>query len=116
MTLESPALSIFSIIKFALAAWLFSRTLPHRGEGPLRGTVAMILVVALIAGSAVFGFSMFPTLTDDLSLFVAVLTFTGELLVAVLIQRIVYDCPMLTSVFCCSMAYSLENLSSVKMS
>lgn len=112
MTLESPALSIFSIIKFALAAWLFSRTLPHRGEGPLRGIVATILVVALIAGSAMFGFSMFPTLTDDLSLFVAVLTFTGELLVAVLIQRIVYDCPMLTSVFCCSMAYSLENLSS----
>ncbi len=35
----------------------------------------------------------------------------GELLVAVLIQHFVYEAPIWTSVFCCSMAYSLENLS-----
>ena len=112
MSFDGSVLSAYSIVKLVLAVWLFSRTLPHRGEGPARGTLALAFAAALAVASMTLGFSVFPALTDNLSLVVAVATFVGELAVAVLLQRLVYDCPVWTSVFCCSMAYSLENLSS----
>ncbi len=111
MTYEAPLLSVFSVAKYALAVWLFSRTLPHRG-GRWRAAAAVVAVAALTGACYAAGFSVFPELTDDLSLLFAVATFMAELAGAVVIQRVVYDCPVLTSVFCCSMAYSLENLSS----
>lgn len=112
MYFEGPLVSASSIAKLVLAIWLFSRTLPRREPAGLRAVLTLICVVALGGVAVTLGFSMYPTLTDDLSLFVGILTLMGELAVAVFMQRLVYDCHLWTSVFCCSMAYSLENLSS----
>ena len=112
MTFTGAFVAASSIAKLVLAVWLFSRTLPQREPAGVR-TALVLAAVAVVAGVAVtLGFSMYPTLTDDLSLLVGILTLVGELAVAVFMQRLVYDCPLWTSVFCCSMAYSLENLSS----
>lgn len=112
MTFTGAFVAASSIAKLVLAVWLFSRTLPRREPAGVR-TALVLAAVAVVAGVAVtLGFSMYPTLTDDLSLLVGILTLVGELAVAVFMQRLVYDCPLWTSVFCCSMAYSLENLSS----
>ena len=112
MTFTGAFVAASSIAKLVLAVWLFSRTLPRREPARLR-TALVLAAVAAVAGVAVtLGFSMYPTLTDNLSLLVGILTLVGELAVAVFMQRLVYDCPLWTSVFCCSMAYSLENLSS----
>lgn len=112
MTFNGSVLAAYSVAKLVIAVWLFSRTLPHRGSTPVRGALALAVATGVAAASMTLGFSVFPTLTDNLSLVVAVATFVAELAVAVLLQRLVYDCPLWTSVFCCSMAYSLENLSS----
>ena len=112
MTLGVTWLSAYSIVKLALAVWLFSHTLTKRPRSRTRVALVLTCVAAIAAASVSMGFSVFPTLTDDLSLLVAVLTFVGELALAVVAQRCVYECPLWTSVFCCSMAYSLENLSS----
>lgn len=112
MYFEGSLVSASSIAKLVLAVWLFSRTLPRREPAGLRAVLTLICVVALGGVAVTLGFSMYPTLTDDLSLFVGILTLMGELAVAVFMQRLVYDCHLWTSVFCCSMAYSLENLSS----
>ena len=111
LTYEAQLLSAYSIIKYAVAVWLFSRTLPARGALARQGVAAAAVTFFAVA-SYLGGFSIYPALTDDLSLAAAVLTFVAELAVGVAIQRLVFDCPLLTSVFCCSMAYSLENLSS----
>lgn len=112
MTFTGAFVAASSIAKLVLAVWLFSRTLPRREPAGARAAL-VLAAVAVMAGIAVtLGFSMYPTLTDDLSLLVGILTLVGELAVAVFMQRLVYDCPLWTSVFCCSMAYSLENLSS----
>ena len=112
MTFDGTWLSAYSIMKLALAVWLFSRTLPKRPGARARSALVLAAVAGVAAAGVTLGFSVFPTLTDDLSLVIAVLTFMGELALAVVAQRCVYECPLWTSVFCCSMAYSLENLSS----
>ena len=112
MSFDGAWLSAYSIVKLALAVWLFSRTLPKQPASRLRATLVLAGVAGIAAASVAMGFSVFPTLTDDLSLLTAVLTFMAELALAVVAQRLVYECPLWTSVFCCSMAYSLENLSS----
>lgn len=111
LTYEAPLLSAYSILKFAVAVWLFSRTLPARGS-MVRQVGAAIAVLGFAVVSYLGGFSIFPALTSDLSLVLAVLSFVAELALGVAVQCFVFDCPLLTSVFCCSMAYSLENLSS----
>ena len=112
MSFDGAWLSAYSIVKLALAVWLVSRTLPKQPASRLRATLVLAGVAGIAAASVAMGFSVFPTLTDDLSLLTAVLTFMAELALAVVAQRLVYECPLWTSVFCCSMAYSLENLSS----
>ena len=112
MTFDKAWISAYSIVKLALAVWLFARTLPKRPASRLRAALVLAGIAGIAGASVAMGFSVFPTLTDDFSLFIAVLTFVGELAIAVVAQRCVYECPLWTSVFCCSMAYSLENLSS----
>ena len=112
MRFDGSIVAACSITKLVLAVWLFSRTLPRREPVRQRGALALLGTAALAAVAVNMGFSMYPTLTDNLSLLVGILTLVGELAIAVLMQRLAYDCPLWTSVFCCSMAYSLENLSS----
>ena len=102
----------YGITKLAIAVWMISRTLPRREPRLLIILGAIAVIIALGAGSIMLGFSAFPALTSNESLFFAVAAFVAELLVATALQRVVYDCPLWTSVFCCSMAYSIENLSS----
>lgn len=102
----------YGITKLAIAVWMISRTLPRREPRLPIILGAIAVIIALGAGSIMLGFSAFPALTSNESLFFAVAAFVVELLVATALQRVVYDCPLWTSVFCCSMAYSIENLSS----
>lgn len=112
MSFDSTVISAFSIAKLALAVWLFSRTLPKKRNARLRAGIVLASAAGIAAASIALGFSMFPTLSDNASLFIGIATFVAELALAVVAQRAVYECPLWTSVFCCSMAYSLENLSS----
>ena len=112
MRFDGSIVAACSITKLVLAVWLFSRTLPRREPVRQCGALALLGTAALAAVAVNMGFSMYPTLTDNLSLLVGILTLVGELAIAVLMQCLAYDCPLWTSVFCCSMAYSLENLSS----
>ena len=102
----------YGIAKLAIAVWMISRTLPRREPRLPIILGTLVVIIALGAGSIMLGFSAFPALTSNESLFFAVAAFVVELLVATTLQRVVYDCPLWTSVFCCSMAYSIENLSS----
>lgn len=112
MTLTTPILSAYSIIKLSIAIWLFSRTLPRREPSTPRAAAVLLAAAALSGASVGLGFSVFPTLTDDLSFLTAILTFVGVLAVAVLAQLCVFECSPWTAIFCCSMAYALENVSS----
>lgn len=112
LALEGPALSVYSILKLALAVWLFSRALPLRQPSAPR-VAGMLAAVGVAAVASVgLGFSVFPTLTDDFSFVTAVATFVGVLALAVAAQLVVWECSLWTAIFCCSMAYLLENLSS----
>ena len=112
MLLDAPLLSVFTIIKLVLADYLFSRTLPRREPTIPRAVGVLLASGALSAASLALGFSVFPTLTDDLSFFSAILVFVGVLAVMVLAHLVVYDCSPWTAIFCCSMSYLLESLSS----
>ena len=112
MFLNATILSVFSIIKLTLASMLFSRALAHRAPATARGVGVLLAVGALASASLALGFSVFPTLTDDLSFLTAILVFIGLLAVMVAIHLFVYECSVWTSIFCCSMAYQLESLSS----
>ena len=112
MYFDGTTISAFSIAKLALAVWLFSRTLPQKPNARLRAGIVLASAAGVAAASMALGFSVFPTLTDNASLLIGIATFVAELALAVVAQRAVYECPLWTSVFCCSMAYSLENLSS----
>lgn len=61
LTYEAPLLSAYSILKFAVAVWLFSRTLPARGS-MVRQVGAAIAVLAFAVVSYLGGFSIFPPL------------------------------------------------------
>ncbi|WP_321973671.1 ATP-binding protein [Paratractidigestivibacter sp.] len=111
MTFNNYVTAAYSVAKLVLAAWLFSRRLPHRDNYGQRAGAVLIAFAGLAAACIYLGFSVYPDLTSDLSLVTAVLTFVGELALVTLAHRLVYECPIWTSVFCCSMAYSLENLS-----
>ena len=102
MYFDGAVVAACSIAKLVLAVWLFSRTLPKREPTRLRTTLTLAGVTVLAGAAVTQGFSMYPTLTDNLSLFVGILTLVGELVIAVFMQRQVYDCPLWTSVFCCS--------------
>lgn len=112
MFLDATILTIFSLIKLTVAVILFSQPLPKRGHLGLRILGTSLVLCSLVAASVVFGFSVFPALTDDLSFAFAILTFVGVLAVSVLMQRVIFSCSPWTSIYCCSMAYLLENLSS----
>ncbi len=112
MTLDGSVLAVFSIVKLVFIAWLFSPGLPMREPRGARVASALAPVAVLTATGVKAGFSLFPTLTDDLSFFIALLTFGAVLGVAVLAHAWVYLCSPLTSLFCCSMAYMLDNLTS----
>ena len=112
MEFNATVLSVYSIVKLAVAVWLFSHTLPRSEHATARAAVVVAALLALTAAGVALGFSVFPTLTDDLSFFSAILTFVGVLAVAVAAQACVFECSLWTSIFCCSMAYLLENLSS----
>ncbi|HJA28216.1 MAG TPA: ATP-binding protein [Candidatus Olsenella pullicola] len=110
--LDVSYLSVFSIVKLFVAAWLFSHTLPRRKNFPARAAIVLVALVAFAAASVALGFSVFPTLTDELSFFSAIFMFVGVLTVVLAAQMFVFSCSLWTSLFCCSMAYLLENLSS----
>ena len=112
MILDASLLSIFSVIKLFIAMWMISRTLPHRKHFAMRLAIAGACVAGLVASVSLLGFSVFPTLTDDPSFVAAILTFVAVLAIVVLIQRFLFASPIWTSVFCCSTAYLIENLSS----
>ena len=110
--MNTTVLSVYSIFKLAIAMWLFSHTLPHRDHFAARVTGAAVLLATTIGLVGALGFSVFPTLTDDLSFFSAILMFVSVLVFLVAVQLCLFRCSLWTSLFCCSMAYLLENLSS----
>ena len=104
MTFDAALLSAFTIVKLALATWLFSHTLPRRPSFSARFVVVLVTVGCLAAAMPIMGFSVFPTLTDDFSFVAAVLQFVAVLAVDIVLQRALFSCSVWTSTFCCSMA------------
>ena len=112
MTLDAEVLSAYAIVKLAIAVWLMSRALPRRAHFGIRAACVTTCVTALAVAMPTLGFSVYPSLTDDASFLVAVLSFVGTLAAATLAQRFLFAAPLWTSIFCCSTAYLVENLSS----
>lgn len=113
MIFDENAQTACMFIKLAIAVWLFSKSLPLRNHAHVRITAVLCCVGAGAVAAIVLGFSVFPTLTDENSYIEAIFAFVGVLAVTVVAQMIIYKCPIWTSIFCCSMAYALENLSSM---
>ena len=90
MTFDAALLSAFTIVKLALATWLFSHTLPRRPSFSARFVVVLVTVGCLAAAMPIMGFSVFPTLTDDFSFVAAVLQFVAVLAVDIVLQRALY--------------------------
>lgn len=109
--MSGELLVVFSAAKLLLATWLFARTLPWRDGGPARGAVAGLAFLALALAAAEAGFSLYPPLTDDRSYVLALGSFLVVLVVMVTLVRLVWECSAYASIFCCSMAFSLETLS-----
>lgn len=105
-------LSIYSICKLCVAVWMLSHTLPRRESFVPRAALVLLALVTTATVMLSMGFSVFPTLTDSLSLLFAVLQFICVLAVAIALQHALFSCSIWTSTFCCSMAYMLENVSS----
>lgn len=103
-------LVMFSAVKLVVAAWLLSRTLPVRG-GRVREAAGAAAFLGLAWLAARLGFSLYPPLTDDLSYLRGMASFLAVLALMVALHWLVWRCSLLTSVFCCSLAYSLEALS-----
>jgi hypothetical protein len=100
-----------TFILLASALWLFAHTLPSRDDYLFRLAIvaAVIIVIAFTASEQ--GFSLYPTLTDDLSFIRAIMSFVVVLAVMVVTQVFLWDCSIPTALYCCSSAYLLENLS-----
>ena len=112
MSSTDAMLSTYSLIKLLAAVWLFSHTLPRRNHFPLRFSLVLSGCVILLASGVAAGFSVFPPLADAYSFARAILSFVGVLALAVVAQSVIFDNSPRTSLFCCSMAYALENASS----
>ena len=111
MTYSSTIQTTFTIVRLAIAVWLFSRTLPVRSHAVARVALVLLGVAGASAAAISLGYSIFPTLTDDpTSLVTAVLSFVAVLAAALVAQMLIWRSPIWTSVYCCSMAYALENL------
>lgn len=102
-----------SAAKLAFGVWLFSRRLPRRDAFVPKACGVLALSFAATVMSNGMGFSLFPPLTDDASFFRAIATFLAVLMLAVVFQMTLWDCSAYSAIFCCSMAYMLENTSSV---
>lgn len=98
--------------KMVICIHLFARTLSHRTHYRARLVLAICFAFGFVVMATSMGFSIFPELTDDLSFANAIITFLLALGACVLGTYFVCDAPPLPLVFCCSMAYMLENLSS----
>lgn len=101
-----------SAAKLAFGVWLFSRRLPRRDVFAPKACGVLALAFAATVMSNGMGFSLFPPLTDDASFFRAIATFLAVLILAVFFQMTLWDCSAYSAIFCCSMAYMLENMSS----
>lgn len=101
-----------SIAKLLLAILLFSRVLSRRNNFALRLALVAAAGAGLGMAAPTVGLSLYPPLSDDLSFLRAILSFLALLSACVLAQRALFRCPPYTSLFCCSMAYLIENLSS----
>lgn len=104
--------SLSAAAKMMICIHLFARTLSHRKHYRERLVIAIGCTLGIVAMATTMGFSLFPDLTDDLSFFNAIAMFLVALGACVAGTYFVCDAPPLPLVFCCSMAYMLENLSS----
>lgn len=111
--MSSPGLlSLFTIAKLAVATYLFSRRLSRRPHAAIRSALVAAGVLVIVLLGSYLGFSVFPPLTDDLSFIRAIASFLVVLGIMIAAQMLLYESPLSTSVFCCSLAYALENVSS----
>ena len=110
--MDDKVQAFYTIIKLTVAIVLFSHTLPHRERLGLR--ISFVAVGAALVSFAGFssGFTMYPPLTDFSSYLIGILSFLAVLALMLVGQLTIYRNSLLCSLFCCSMAYSLENLSS----
>lgn len=99
-----------TFVLLAAALWLFARTLPRRDDFLFRLAIVTAIVVVIAFTASDQGFSLFPTLTDDLSFIRASISFIVVLTVMVIAQMFLWDCSVPTALYCCSSAYLLENL------
>lgn len=102
--------TVLPLVTLACTTWMFSRTLPTRSGTGWRTVVVAAAVVGFLALCAKFDFSIFPELTDLWSYLNAIGMFACALAACIAGQLFIWDCPPLTSLFVCSMAYSLENI------
>lgn len=109
---SEAVLSAFSIIKLVIAVYLFSQQLPRRNRFFIRVVMVLACVGGITLVGSFLGFSVFPPLTDDASFFRAILSFASVLALAVACHLFLFEASPYTALFCCSMAYALENLSS----
>lgn len=110
--MDDKVQAFYTIIKLTVAIVLFSHTLPHRERLGLR--ISFVAVGAALVSFAGFssGFTMYPPLTDFSSYLIGILSFLVVLSLMLVGQLTIYRNSLLCSLFCCSMAYSLENFSS----
>ena len=66
----------YGIAKLAIAVWMISRTLPRREPRLPIILGAIAVIIALGTGSIMLGFSAFPALTSNESLFFAAVSYT----------------------------------------
>lgn len=98
------------LVALAVAVWLFSQALPLREHAAARIGVVVAGIVAINCIWAATTFSFFPRLTDLASFGQSILVLLLTLALCCAGQMLIWECPPLTSLFICSMAYSLQDL------
>ncbi len=104
--------SVTPLALIALGIWLMSDRLPVRSHFVARSALVLLSWGSVIVAAYAFEFTMFPPLTDLTSYIRGIASFLIVFGGSLILQRVIYDCPLITSLFVCSMAYALQTAGS----
>jgi len=94
----------------AIATYLFARRLPQRDDFALRAGVALAVLSVAYVVVVTLGYTLYPTLTDDLSFAAAVGMFSLVIAAFTGGVRTLWDAPFWTALFCASGGYLVQSI------
>lgn len=102
--------SVAQFILCIAATYLYARKLPERDGFRSRGIVVVLTAIAGCAAAIAAGYTLYPTLTDDPSFFMAIVMFAVVVAALTGFVLFLWDASLWTAFFCSSSAYLIQSI------